>query len=127
MTPPTCDHPAAHVHGLVGAGPRDTPDEDSRLQLEPLAWGHLDGPLRPGERLSAAIGACDHCAALVVSVSTWHPIDGHGENAVQYKTRWVPLFTAGDQDTQAPADPAMRAPLPATTVGLGGEDLTHRD
>lgn len=112
----TCDHPAAHVHGLVGAGPVEVPPEDSRLNLTPVEWGHLTSPLRQGERMSAAIGECASCASLVVSVSTWHRSDGHGEHAVQYQTRWVPLFSARDQDVPAAADPAVRGPLPATLV-----------
>lgn len=102
------------------------PDQDSRIDLDPLEWAHLAGPLRPGERLTATIGSCAACATLVVRVAAWHPTDGHGENAVQYQTRWTPLFAPHDQDNPAPADPAARAPLPATTVGLDGQDLTPR-
>ena len=123
--PCACEHLAAHVHGMVGSGPRELPEE-STLALTPLEWGRLAGPLRPGERLEAAIGECAACAALVVAVSTWHSDDGRGENTVQYRTRWVPLFSARDQDTPALADPAARAPLPAATVGLAGEDRTPR-
>lgn len=123
--PASCPHLAAHVHGMAGSGPRELPPEESTLALTPLEWGRLAGPLRPGERLETAIGECAACAALVVTVSTWHPDDGRGENAVQYRTRWTPLFSAHDQDTPAPADPVARAPLPATTVTLGSEEQTR--
>lgn len=126
MTEPrTCTHPGAHVHGLVGSGPRPVPEEDTRLPLEPVEWGHLDEPLRPGERMSAAIGSCGHCGALVVSVSTWHPADGRGEHTVQYRTPWTAMY-GRNPDEPVPADPANRPALRPTLVGLDGTDLTPR-
>lgn len=126
MTDPrTCDHPAAHVHGVIGSGPVDLPPEDTRVDLSPTEWTHLDGPLRPGERMSAAIGGCATCGALVVSVSTWHPTDGHRQHAVQYRTPWTAMY-GRTPDELAPADPDARPPLPATLVGPGGVDLTPR-
>ncbi|OLM28794.1 hypothetical protein Ae717Ps2_6113 [Pseudonocardia sp. Ae717_Ps2] len=120
-----CTHPGAHVHGLVGSGPVDPPPEDTRLTLSAVEWGHLDEPLRPGERMSAAIGSCNSCGVLVVSVSTWHPSDGRGEHAVQYRTPWTAMYGRNPAEL-VPADPAGRPPLPATLVGLTGQDLTPR-
>lgn len=120
----TCTHPGAQVHGLIGSGPI-APSGADPADLEPIEWSHLAEPLRPGERMSAAIGACNSCGALVVSVSTWHPTDGHGEHAVQYRTPWTSMYGRNPSDPVA-ADPAGRPPLPATLVGLGGEDLTPR-
>ncbi len=121
----TCTHPGAHVHGLIGSGPVAVAPEETLLALEPAEWGHLDEPLRRGERMSAAIGACSSCGALVVSVSTWHPTDGHGEHAVQYQTPWTAMYGPNPAEP-VPANPAARPPLPATLVGLGGQDLTPR-
>lgn len=121
----TCTHPGAHVHGLIGSGPAAVASEETRLALEPVEWGHLSGPLRPGERMSAAIGACSSCGALVVSVSTWHPTDGRGEHTVQYRTPWTAMY--GPNPAEAvPADPAARPLLPVTLVGLAGQDLMPR-
>lgn len=104
----TCPHQAANVHGLVGSGPVAVSPSESRLDLSPVEWGHLAAPLRPGEQMSAAIGECSTCGALVVSVATWNPSDGRGENSVQHQSRWVPLFSTYDQDTPTPADPSAR-------------------
>ncbi|OLM08352.1 hypothetical protein [Pseudonocardia sp. Ae505_Ps2] len=121
----TCTHPGAHVHGLIGSGPVAVSPEKTQLALAPAEWGHLSGPLRPGERMSAAIGACSSCGALVVSVGTWHPTDGCGEHAVEYRTPWTAMY--GPNPAEAvPADPAARPPLRATLVGLGSQDLTPR-
>ncbi|MGM0724146.1 MAG: hypothetical protein ACQEXM_27360 [Actinomycetota bacterium] len=121
----TCTHPGAHVHGLIGSGPVPVAPEETRLALDPAEWGHLSGPLRPGERMSAAIGACSSCGALVVSVSTWHPTDGRGEHAVQYRTPWTAMY-GRTPDEPVPADPTARPGLPVTLVGPGGVDLTPR-
>lgn len=119
----TCTHPGAHVHGLIGSGPVAVASEETRLALEPAEWGHLSGPLRPGEHMSAAIGACSSCGALVVSVATWHPTDGRGEHTVQHRTPWTAMY--GPNPAEAvPADPAARPLLPVTLVGLAGQDLT---
>lgn len=125
--PATCQHPAAHVHGLIGSGPVEVPPEESRLDLTPVEWARLDDtPLRAGERLSAGVGACASCGALVASLSTWHPADGHGVHAVQYRTPWVALYGTRDPDEPVAADPAARPPLPASVVGPDGQDLTPR-
>ncbi len=124
-SPADCTHPGAHVHGLVGAGPVQPSAEDAHLDPELIEWGNLDASLRPGERMSAAIGSCSRCRALVVSVSTWNPADGRGEHVVQYRTPWTPMY-GRNPDEPVLADPAARPPLPATLVGLDGTDLTPR-
>lgn len=116
--PSTCTHPDAHVHGLIGEGSRPIPAEQSRLDLAPLEWGRLDGPLREGERMSAAIGACADCGTLVVSVSTWNPADGRGENTRTYQTPWVAMYAVGGEYL-APV-PAEAADRPTDTPAIRG-------
>ena len=119
----TCTHPGAHVHGLIGAGEPALPPEESLLQLAPVEWGRLDDTLRPGERLSAALGACGDCGCLVVSVSTWNPADGRGENMRIYQTPWVAMYAVGGEyGVPVPADPAARPALRPLVVGPDDQD-----
>lgn len=106
MSDPTiCQHPAAHVHGLIGAGERPTPPGESLLELAPAEWGRLDDTLRDGERMSAAIGTCGHCGSLVAAVNTWNPADGRGEDVRTYQTPWVALYAVGGEyGAPVPAD-----------------------
>lgn len=110
MTDPrTCTHPGAHVYGLIGGGEPALPPEESLLNLAPVEWGRLDDTLRPGERLSAAIGACGDCGSLVVAVTTWNPADGRGENVRTYQTPWVAMYAVGGEYlAPVPADPGDR-------------------
>ena len=95
--PSSCTHPGAHVHGLVGEGPRPIPPGQARLELVPVEWGRVDDSLRAGERMSAALGACAECGSLVVSVSTWNPADGRGENVRTRQTPWVAMYAVGGE------------------------------
>lgn len=105
----TCTHPGAHVHGLIGnREPSPAPDETA-LTLAPAEWNRLDETLREGERMSAAIGACGDCGSLVISVTTWNPADGRGENVRTYQTPWVAMYAVGGAHGEpVPADPAGR-------------------
>lgn len=121
--PSTCTHSSAHVHGLLGAGPRPIPPEQARLDLAPVEWGRLEAPLRAGEQISAALGACAECGALVVSVSTWNPADGRGEHARTYQTPWVAMYAiGGDYRVPVPADPDARPPLRPLVAGTTPQD-----
>lgn len=128
--PSTCAHPGAHVHGLLGQGPRPIPPEQARVELAPAEWGRLDDAddtLRAGERMTAAIGACADCGSLVVSVSTWNPADGRGVHARTYDTPWVAMYAVGGEyGVPVAADPAARPALRPLVVGADGQDYMRR-
>lgn len=129
MTDPNaCTHPGAHVHGLIGEGPRPIPPEESLVGgLTRAEWRRLDDTLRGGERMSAALGACADCGSLVVSVSTWNPADGQDENARTYQTPWVAMYAVGGEyGAPVPADPTQRPELRPLVVGTDAEDYMRR-
>lgn len=72
--------------------------------------------------MSAAIGACAECGSLVVSLSTWNPADGRGENTRTYNTPWVAMYAVGgDSRAAVPADPDDRPALRPLVVGATAE------